>query len=312
MKAVLFGSPAFAVPVLEVLAETVDLVAVVTQPAKPVGRGLKVVQPPLAVRALELGLHLEQPQRVRGNTGFLDWLTSLELDVAVTAAYGKILPASVLEVPREGILNVHASLLPRWRGAAPIQWALIEGDTETGVSIMQTETGVDTGPVRHVRSTAIGPDETAVDLFRRLSLLGAEAIGEALTLLAQGRLPGEPQDDSAASHAPMLVRTDGRVDFSQTALSAYNRYRGVKAWPGSYFPYLNAEVKVHSMKPVHDVTGTPGEVLQIDAGGLLVACGEGALLLGELQSPGKRRLPARDWANGAKVRTGHSLTVQEE
>lgn len=312
MRTVLFGSPAFAVPVLEALMESTDLMGVVTQPAKPVGRGLRLVQPPLATRALELGLPLQQPQRVRRNAEFLDWLESLNLDVAVTAAYGKILPASVLAAPREGILNVHASLLPRWRGAAPIQWALIAGDSETGISVMQTETGVDTGPVRHVRRTAIAPDETAVDLFTRLSLLGAEAMSEALTLLGQGRLPSEPQDEGLATHAPMLERTDGRVDFLQTAHSAYNRYRGVKAWPGSFFPHLGADVRVHSMQPVPAVTGTPGEVLRIDAGGLLVACGGDALLLGELQSPGRKRLPARDWANGAKVRPGHNLSVQEE
>ena len=312
MRTVLFGTPDFAVPVLEALVETTDVVAVVTQPAKPVGRGLKLVQPPLAARALELGLKVEQPARVRGNPEFLDWLRSLDLDVAVTAAYGKILPASVLAAPREGILNVHGSLLPRWRGAAPIQWALIAGDTETGISVMQTETGVDTGPVRLTRRTEIGPDETAPDLFTRLSVLGAEAISEALALLAEGRLPSEPQDEALATHAPMLERADGRIDFSQTALSGYNRYRGVKAWPGSFFPFLGADVKVHGMSPEAGVSGKPGEVLHVGADGLLVACAEGALLLSELQSPGKKRLPARDWANGAKVRTGHSLSVQEE
>lgn len=312
MKVALFGSPAFAVPVLEALNESFDLVAVVTQPAKPVGRGLRLVHPPLAARALELGIPLEQPQRVRGNAGFRDWLDSLDLDVAVTAAYGKILPASVLSVPREGILNVHASLLPRWRGAAPIQWALMAGDAETGISVMQTETGVDTGPVRHVRTAAIDPDETAVDLFSRLSLLGAQAITEALALLNRGELPSAAQDEGLATHAPMLERGDGRLDFSRTALSGYNRYRGVKAWPGTYFPYLGADVKVHSMKPAYEATGTPGEVLRLDADGLLVACAGGGLLIGELQSPGKKRLPARDWANGAKVRPGDSLTVQED
>ncbi len=312
MRVALFGSPSFAVPVLEALKEVADVRAVVTQPAKPVGRGLRLRQPPLASRALELGLPLEQPTRLRRNREFTDWLDSLQLDVAVTAAYGRILPAELLSVPREGFLNVHGSLLPRWRGAAPVQWALISGDTETGISIMQTEEGLDTGPVRHVLRTGIGPDETAPELFLRLAGLGATAMTEALELLAAGRLPSVEQDDSLATHAPMLTRRDGLLDFSQPAATSYNRYRGVAAWPGTFFPLSGSDIKVHDMSPVQGESGPPGAVLNVTADGVLVACGQDALLLRQLQSPGRKRLPAQAWASGAQVGPGANLMVQEE
>lgn len=312
MRVALFGSPAFAVPVLETLLVTAEVVAVVTQPAKPVGRGLKLLHPPLAARALEHGLNVLQPARLRGNQEFASQLAALQLDVAVTAAYGKILPADLLAIPRHGFLNVHGSLLPRWRGAAPIQWALIEGDGQTGISIMQTETGLDTGPVRHVVSTDIGPDETAPELFSRLAGLGADAIREALELLAAGRLPLDPQDDSLATHAPMLTRADGLVDFSKPAQTGYNRFRGVAAWPGSWFGFRGGQVKVHGMRPVTGMTGTPGTVLALDDSGMLVACAQDALLLEELQSPGRKRLPARAWASGMQLKPGAMLPAMEE
>src|SRR5690625_4190448 len=236
MKTVLFGSPAFAVPVLDRLHADFNVAAVVTQPAKPAGRGMRLRQPPLAVRAHELGLEVVQPARLKGNTEFAAWLADLEPDVAVTAAYGRILPAGLLGIPREGFLNVHASLLPRWRGAAPIQWALIAGDQETGISIMQTEEGLDTGPVRLRRPTPVGPHETAPELFSRLALLGAEAAAEALRLLALGELPSEPQDERHVTLAPPLKREDGRLDFSRPAQESYDRFRGVAAWPGTFFP----------------------------------------------------------------------------
>ena len=312
MRVALFGSPAFAVPVLETLLETAEVVAVVTQPAKPVGRGLRLLHPPLAARALELGLEVLQPARLKGNSEFASRLGALGPDVAVTAAYGKILPADILAIPRHGFLNVHGSLLPRWRGAAPIQWALIEGDRQTGISIMQTETGLDTGPVRHVVSTDIMADETAPELFARLAGLGAVAIREALELLAAGKLPLEAQDDTLATHARMLTRADGLVDFSKPANTGYNRYRGVAAWPGSWFGFRGTEVKVHRMRPVGGIGGAPGTVLAIDDSGMLVACAEDALLLEELQSPGRKRLPARAWASGMQLKPGATLPAMEE
>ena len=307
MRVALFGSPAFALPVLDVLQQEHELVAVVTQPARPVGRGLRLQQPPLAARALELGLEPVQPERLRGNREFHDWLAGLDLDVAVTAAYGRILPQDLLDVPREGFLNVHGSLLPRWRGAAPIQWALISGDSKTGISIMQTEAGLDTGPVRLQKATPIGPDETAPELFGRLAELGASAISEALALLAEGRLPLQPQDESQVTIAPLLKREDGLLDFNRPAAASYDRYRGVSAWPGTFFHHAGQDVKVHGLRVVPDSGDTPGTVLDIGPAGITVAAGDGALLLDQLQSPGRRRLAGRDWANGAGVKPGTIL-----
>ena len=312
MKTVLFGSPAFAVPVLDRLHADFNVAAVVTQPAKPAGRGMRLRQPPLAVRAHELGLEVVQPARLKGNTEFAAWLADLEPDVAVTAAYGRILPAALLSVPREGFLNVHASLLPRWRGAAPIQWALIAGDQETGISIMQTEEGLDTGPVRLQRTVTIGPAETAPELFHRLAAEGAEAAAEALALLSRGELPLEPQDAELVTLAPPLTREDGRLDFTRPARDSWNRFRGVAAWPGTFFRFSGSDVRVTALQAVPDAAGPPGHVLAVREDGLLVGSGAGALLLGELQSPGRRKLPGRDWANGAGVKAGTSLTDGEE
>jgi methionyl-tRNA formyltransferase len=308
LKLAFFGSPAFALPSLEaLLAAGHEVALVVTQPDRPAGRGLKTTSPAVALRARELGLRLEQPQRLRRNEEFRQLLASLGLDVAVTAAYGQILPASLLEVPAEGFLNVHGSLLPAWRGAAPVQWALINGDTETGITIMQTDAGLDSGPVRLQRKLRIGPDETAPELFGRLSLLGARALTEALDLLVAGRLPCVPQDPELVSLAPLLVRSDGAMDWQRPAGESYNRFRGVAAWPGSFFPFRGQDIKVHQLS-VHDFAGSAGEVLRVDARGILVSCSEKALLLEILQPPGKPRMPAGAWANGSGIRPGSLLS----
>ncbi len=307
MRIALFGSPAFALPVLDVLQQEHELVAVVTQPARPVGRGLRVKHPPLAERALEMGIQVVQPNRLRRNSEFADWLGQQELDVAVTAAYGRILPQTLLDIPTHGFLNVHASLLPRWRGAAPIQWSLISGDTTTGVSVMQTEAGLDTGPVRHSRSIDIGADETAPELFGRLAELGAEALREALRLLAAGQLPLEPQDDAQATIARLLKREDGLLQFSGNARDSFNRYRGVFAWPGTYFRFSGTDVKVHSMSLLDELTGPPGQIQDISQNGIAVSLSTGGLLLEEVQSPGRKRLSGFDWANGAGISAGAVL-----
>lgn len=307
MRIALFGSPAFALPVLDVLQQEHELVAVVTQPAKPVGRGLKLKHPPLAERALEMGIEVMQPERLRRNGEFADWLRLQELDVAVTTAYGKILPQALLDIPTHGFLNVHASLLPRWRGAAPVQWSLISGDTVTGVSIMQTEAGLDTGPVRLRKSVSISPDETAPELFGRLAELGAEALREALRLLAAGQLPLELQDDAQATIARLLKREDGLLQFSGNARESFNRYRGVFAWPGTYFRFSGTDIKVHSMSLLNDLSGPPGRVMDISENGIAVSLTTGGLLLEEVQSPGRKRLSGFDWANGAGISAGAVL-----
>lgn len=309
LRVALFGSPAFALPTLEALQERHEVVLVVTQPDRPAGRGLAVRAPAVAKRARELGLRLEQPTRLRKNAEFHDLLRSLELDVAVTAAYGRILPASLLDLPSHGFLNVHASLLPKYRGAAPVQWALIEGEEETGVTIMQTDVGLDTGAIRLQRRLPISPEDDARTLLEKLSLVGAETLREALRLLAEGALPYTPQDDAAATLAPPLEAEDGWIRWQESARRISSRHRGVALWPGSSFEFAGERVKVEALA-VADEEGeeaAPGTVLGSSAEGLRVAAGEGAVLLGSVKPPGKRVMPARDWANGRAVKRGVRL-----
>lgn len=303
MRVALFGSPAFALPILDALNEHHEVALVVTQPDKRVGRGLKAGSPPLARAAKSLGLRLEQPARLKSNEAFHELVKDLSLDVAVTAAYGKILPQTLLDLPEHGFLNVHASLLPKYRGAAPVQWALINGETETGVSIMQTEAGLDTGPVRHVENLAIAPEDTAVTLFDKLSKLGAAAILKALELLAAGGLPCHPQDDQSATLAPLLTKEDGEVRWGDPAEAVVNRFRGVIAWPGTWTHFGGRTLKVHGLVAAQG-SGAPGTVLGIGQDSVEVATGDGAVLLTSVQPPNKARMPASAWANGYHVKEG--------
>jgi methionyl-tRNA formyltransferase len=316
LRVALFGTPAFALPTLEALVARHDVALVVAQPDRPVGRGHAMASPPVAERARALGLPLAQPERLRRDAAFAALLASLDLDVAVTAAYGQILPASLLSIPREGFLNVHASLLPRWRGAAPVQHALIAGDRITGVCIMQTEAGLDTGPVRLVRELPIAPEDDASTLLGALARLGAEALLEALARLADGTLPSVPQDDALATLAPRLTKDDGRIRWADPARSVHDRHRGVAGWPGSWCrvgPDDAAPVlKVHGLEMAAGFSGAAapaaaGKVLAAEPGGLVVACGEGAVRLTEVQPAGKPRMGARAWANGARVTQGVCL-----
>ncbi len=306
LRVALFGTPEFALPTLDALVAHHDVRLVVAQPDRPVGRGLRLEAPPVAQRALELGLPLAQPERLRRDVGFHEALAAHDLDVAVTAAYGQILPQALLEVPREGFLNVHGSLLPRWRGAAPVQHALIAGDAVTGVSIMQTEAGLDTGPVRLVREHAIAPGEDATALLSALAQLGARALADALDLLALGRLPSTPQDDGSATLAPRLTREDGRIRWDDPARRVADRHRGVAAWPGSWCRWGDTVLKVHALVPAAGA-GSAGTVLGVDATGVTVACGQDAVRLVEVQAAGRPRMPAGAWANGARVTEGVHL-----
>lgn len=311
MRVALFGSPTFALPVLEVLLARHEVALVVAQPDKPAGRGNKLTTPPVAARARELGVRLEQPARLKRNDAFFDLVRGLDLDVAVTAAYGKILPQQLLDIPEHGFLNVHASLLPKYRGAAPIQWALIHGDTETGVSIMQTEAGLDTGPVRLQRRLELDSHDTALTLFGKLSVLGAEALTDALSKLERGNLPTCPQDDTQATHAPLLGKDDGRVRWHDPAAQIYNRFRGVAAWPGSWTMHSGKTLKVPLLSPAEaEGHGRPGEVVAVTSEGVVVGSGAGGVLLKTVQPAGKPKMPAADWANGYAVRTGTRLGVE--
>ncbi|MGY2894520.1 methionyl-tRNA formyltransferase [Deinococcus sp. UYEF24] len=303
LKVAFFGSPEFAVPVLNAVLAHFGVVLVVTQPDKPVGRGLKLTPPPLAAHAARLGLRLAQPVKLKGNEEFAAQLRESGADVAVTCAYGKILPASLLRVPLYGFLNTHTSLLPLLRGAAPIQWALIGGMGMTGTTIMQTDPGMDTGPVLLQAELPIHPDWTALDLGAALQTQAARLIVEALNGL--DALTPRPQDSSQATHAPMLSKADGEVRWHDPAQAIYDRYRGVFAWPQSTASFGGRRVKLTTIRPAAgDLTGQPGEVLAIGANSVTVACGQGAVELITVQPESKKPMPAPDWWHGTGAGVG--------
>ncbi|MCC7538718.1 MAG: methionyl-tRNA formyltransferase [Deltaproteobacteria bacterium] len=307
-RAVFFGTPDFAVPSLRALAETLDVVAVVCRPDRPKGRGLETSPPPVKVEALARGIDVRQPDGVK-DPAFAAWLRDLSLDVAVVAAYGHIVPAAVLEAPRLGCVNVHASLLPRWRGAAPVQWAVISGDAETGVCLMQMDVGMDTGAVLARRTSPIGPDETAGEVLARVAILGGELVRAEIPALLEGRLVPEPQDPSLATKAPRLLKEHGAIDFAKPARAVHDLVRGVHPWPGAFTGLGVRMLKVHRTRVVDEsgLRGAPGEVLAADAHGLVVACGSGSVALIELQLEGRKRLQVGEFLAGHPVRRGAIL-----
>lgn len=309
LRVALFGTPAFALPSLELLHAQHRLLLVVAQPDRPVGRGHHLSSPATVQRARELSVAVAQPERLRNHTAFHDFLRDLDLDVAITAAYGQILPTALLGVPRHGFLNVHASLLPRWRGAAPVQHALIAGDPDTGVSIMQTDPGLDTGPVRLRRRIPIPADDHAPQLLERLAALGAEALSEALMRLSAGELPSVPQPSDGITLAPRLTKEDGRVRWHESTTSILNRHRGVSGWPGSWCLLPDQSVlKLHALAtPGGACAGGAGEICTIAADGVDVACGDTGLRLREVQAANRGRLSAYTWALGARLKVGDRL-----
>ncbi|NVB78378.1 MAG: methionyl-tRNA formyltransferase [Kofleriaceae bacterium] len=309
MRVVFMGSPEFAVPCLRALAGAHEVALVVSQPDKPAGRGGQMHAPAVKVAALELGLPVIQPKSAR--TGELQKaLEESGAEVAIVVAYGKILPKAVLDALPRGCLNVHASLLPKYRGAAPVQWAVIDGETETGVDIMQLDEGMDTGAVLYQRKVAIDPDETSGELLARLAPLGAEALLHALDELAAGRAVATPQDHSRATHARMLTKADGAIDFTQPAAAVASRIRGVDPWPGAQTLLRGQVAKLFRARPSDKASGTrPGTVLAIDDAGVHVACGTGSVLIREIQPPNRKRMPALQLANGRGIAVGDVLEM---
>lgn len=298
-------------PCLDALHEVSDVVAVIAQPDRPAGRGLALRAPAVKQRALELGLDVSQPTKVR-TAEFAERLQSLEADVAVVVAYGRILPRGVLEAPRAGCLNVHASLLPRWRGAAPIQWSIVHGDEETGVTLMQMDEGMDTGPILASASTRIEPDDDAATLSERLSKMGAALLHEQLPRYVAGELAPRPQDDAAATMAPLLEKSDGRIQWNKPAQAVHNQIRGMNPWPGAHTVLGDRQIKVHrALATTLDPEGArPGEVIALDPEGILVACAEGTLEIQELQESGRKRVDARSFASGRGVAVGDCFTSE--
>src|SRR5512140_331310 len=302
MRIVFLGTPEFTLPILEACARAGELALVVAQPDKPVGRHQELQQPASKVWAVQRGVRVEQPAKVKGGA-LASVLASAKPDVAVVAAYGRILPSDALAVPQHGCVNVHASLLPELRGAAPAQWAVARGYRETGVTVMQMDEGLDTGDIRLQRRLGIAQDETGESLLRKLGPLGAEALEAALLLLARGELPRAPQDHARATLAPLLSREDGQVDWSRPAAELDARRRGFTPWPGAWTTMKGSTLKIHDARPVAGA-GTPGELLE----GARVACGGGtAWELLEVQPEGKKRMPASAWLSGARLKTGDRL-----
>jgi len=307
VRIVFLGTPEFALPILETCARVGQLVAIVAQPDRPVGRSGKPQRPASKRWAEERGIPVEQPEKVKqGRLAAV--LQRHAPDVAVVAAYGRILPGDALSVPKEGSLNVHASLLPELRGAAPAQWAVARGYSRTGVTIMQMDEGLDTGDIRLQRALDIAPDETGESLLRKLSALGAEALEDALRRLERGDLQRLPQDHSRATLAPPLTREDGRVDFSRTSRELDQRRRGFTPWPGAWTTVGGAVLKIHRALPLASGGEEPGKVVAAGADGIDVSCGDGTLWrLLEVQPEGKRPMPAPAYVAGRRLRAGDRL-----
>jgi methionyl-tRNA formyltransferase len=310
-RAVFFGSPAFAVPALARVLAATEVLAVVTQPDRPAGRGqaltASAVKQAIAARAPTVPVL--QPEKIR--TPELEaQLRALAPDLFIVVAYGRILPPALLELPRLGPWNVHASLLPRLRGAAPIQWAIINGDAQAGVSIMRMEAGLDTGPVVARAATDVHDDDTAATLAARLATLGAELLVATLPGIVDGTARPVAQDDAGATLAPILKKEDGRLDFTRPARVVSARARGVEPWPGATASLDGAPVKLfgprvlaaHATSEV--AASPPGTVLRIDDVGLAVACADGAVVFAEVQLPGRKRLPAAAVAAGRAIAVG--------
>ena len=298
------GTPEFAVASLNALLDAGhEICAVVTQPDRPQGRGYKLAPPAVKTAALARGLEVFQPETLK-NESLLPLLERTRPDAIVVAAYGKILPQYVLGFPPRGCINVHASLLPRYRGAAPINWAIINGERESGVTIMYMEKGLDTGDMLLSVRTPIADDDTAGDLHDRLAVLGADALVHALALLEAGRITPVKQDDSQHTYAPMLSRDDCRLDFCQSAKQVRDRIRGLAPFPGAYLTLSGRQIKVFDAQIVSG-RGEPGSVLYADREhGLVLACADGALRLVTLQPQGKRRMSAKEYLAGHPVPPG--------
>jgi methionyl-tRNA formyltransferase len=312
------GTPAFALPSLRHLLAQPDfrVEGVVTQPDRPRGRGQQVASSPTKDAALEAGLRVYQPEKIRSASA-RNFFERVAPDVVVIIAYGQIIPQSLLEIPRLGWINLHAALLPKYRGAAPINWAIVRGETRTGLTTMQVNAGLDTGPILLQSETEIGADETAPELRARLAEMGAPLVAETLRKLAQDQITPQPQDDSQATLAPLLNKEDGRIDWSHPAQTIYNQIRGLQPWPGTFTTFRGKSCRIWGRPgPETQVSAPPGRLIPVGAAGsnrpaaaeptrtgrLLLACGSGtALLLEFVQIEGRKRVSAGEFASGARL-----------
>jgi methionyl-tRNA formyltransferase len=308
MRLIFLGTPAFAVPTLERIVTAGHCVlSVVTQPDRPRGRGQNAAPPPVKQAALRLGLPVYQPERVRRPEA-VEMLRGLPVDAMVVVGYGQIIPQSIIDMAPLGIINVHGSLLPRYRGAGPIQWAILNGETRTGVTTMRIDAGLDTGDMLLKAETEIGPDENAIELGQRLAVMGADLLVESLAGLAEARIIPEKQDNAQATYAPLLKKEDGRIDWTRDARTIHNQVRGLQPWPGAFTSFRGQPLHVWKSR----LWG--GTVPHVTSAGTLVSlkppvvsCGSGCLELVAVQLEGRKRIPAADFANGQRLTENESL-----
>jgi len=315
MRAIFMGTPEIAVASLEALGEVAEVVGVICQPDRPAGRGMQLHVPPVKAKAQSLGFDVLQPTKMKDGS-VAAWMRAKNADVALVIAFGRILPKEVLETPRRGCMNLHASLLPRYRGAAPIQWAIESGERETGVCLMQMDEGLDTGPVYAEKRIAITQDETSGELSVRLGQVAAELVRSSLVDAVDGKLVAKPQDHANATLARILRKEDGLVDWKRPSRALHDHVRAMQPWPGAFTTLANGKtLKVIRSRPIDAQVSTaiergPGVVLVADRGGVVVACGEGgreALAIVEAQPEGKRAMPTADLVNGRVLVAGARL-----
>ncbi|MBQ8591918.1 MAG: methionyl-tRNA formyltransferase [Lachnospiraceae bacterium] len=310
MKIVFMGTPDFAVDALEAIIQAGhEITCVVTQPDKPKGRGKEMQFPPVKECAIQHNLPVFQPVKIKTPEA-IETLKTYDADIYVVAAFGQILSQEILDMPKYGCVNIHASLLPKYRGSAPIQWAIINGETETGVTIQQMNAGVDTGDILCKAIVPIAAKETGASLFDKLSEAGAKLIVEALKQIEAGTLIAEPQDDSQATHAKMLTKSLGHIDWTQSAVTIERLIRGLNSWPSAYTSLRGKTLKIWEADVAEDVQeqkGTPGTVIGVTKDAIVVQTGEGVLQLSNIQLEGKKRMTVKDFLLGYKVEPGEQL-----
>ena len=315
MKIVFMGTPEYAAAALEALIGAGhEVLAAVTQPDKARGRSKTLLPPPVKVCALEHGIPVLQPRRIRKPEA-VEELRQYPADIYVVAAFGQILSQEILDIPPRGCLNIHASLLPGYRGASPIQHVILNGEEKTGITIMQRDAGIDTGDILYRKETVIQADDNYETLHDRLMVMGGQAVTEALALLEQGRLVPEKQKEELSCYAPLLGREMGKLDFTQGAAELDRRIRAMTPWPSAYTSYQGKQLKIWRAEPVFSVNifgRVPGEILSADRDSVTVAAGEGALRIYELQLEGRKRMTAHDFLLGVRMRPGEVLGSAED
>lgn len=312
-RIIFMGTPEFACPTLKTLIDRGEnIIAVFTQPDRPKGRGQKLQPTPVKELALARSIPVFQPPKVRAPE-VVEQIRQLAPDIIVVVAFGQILPKELLDIPPHGCVNVHASLLPRYRGAAPLNWCIVNGDTETGVTTMLMDPGMDTGPMLLKKATPLTDNEDIASLHDRMSVMGGELLAETLDGLKSGKVLPEPQDNSLSCPAPRLKKEDGLIDWSRSAREIHNRVRALSVWPGACTSISNdsGQLKVFRTS-VSPLSGDPGTVISADRNGIVVACGEGALTIHELQAPGAKRMDAASFLSGRPLPIGTKLGNSEK